>query len=164
MTLFLLLLVALETAAFVFAVFFVFSDTAAEDLDRITTVSLFRSQATKCGHLQRSRMIAAYMNDTAKMNKHADSIVGVASVIEEQNFELYHAVQGIMRDHLQAATFSVQTPYYQGWHEENMTYFAAVQDFVRRAKISVNCTAEELMDPNYDVSKITDQKAEVSYV
>ncbi len=164
MTLFLLLLVALETAAFVFAVFFVFSDTAAEDLDRITTVSLFRSQATKCGHLQRSRMIAAYKNDTVSMQKFSNTIVNVASVIEAQNFGLYHAVQGLMRDHLQATLFSVQTPYYQGWHEENMTYFAAVQDFVRRAKISVNCTPEELIDPNYDVALISDQKAEVAYV
>jgi len=63
-TLFIILLVVLETSAFVFAVFFVFSDVAADDIRRVTTISDFRSHATQCGYLQRNLQLSTLSNQT----------------------------------------------------------------------------------------------------
>lgn len=76
MTLFLILLVSLETAAFVFAVFFVFSDVAADDIRRVTTISDFRSHATKCGYLQRDLQLSSFSKNTgeARLDRYSNRL------------------------------------------------------------------------------------------
>lgn len=163
-TLFMILLVALETAAFVFAVFFVFSDVAADDIKRVTTISTFRSHALKCGYLQRDLQLAATTNMSASIPYSRNTMVTYAKMIESENFELYRAVQGVMKSHIQNTKFLQFNIVGQEWKQEYNTYFALVSDFVRRIKSSSNVTIAELLDSNFLLGKMTDAKTDIVYV
>ena len=45
------------------------------------------------------------------------AIMGVAKNIENQNFKLYNAVQGVMKDHIQSTNFISYVPIGNSWRK-----------------------------------------------
>eukprot|EP00286_Rhodomonas_abbreviata_P001214 CAMPEP_0181288294 /NCGR_PEP_ID=MMETSP1101-20121128/256_1 /TAXON_ID=46948 /ORGANISM="Rhodomonas abbreviata, Strain Caron Lab Isolate" /LENGTH=1714 /DNA_ID=CAMNT_0023392407 /DNA_START=283 /DNA_END=5427 /DNA_ORIENTATION=- len=161
---FVLLLLIFATAGFVLTNKFLLGDMATANIHSIDATQKFGVYSVSALYSLRNMRVAAARGDEAWMEAERER-VGVLleemRATHQENFDTTSS--GPVADYYHKAELPTRIPVEIGWVERTSDFWDLGNDYARRLQRAVMVNIEELIDPNYSLAEISDEKKNLAY-